>query len=51
MARDDFMIRIGGDSAIGGVISIGENFTTAASRVGLHTCTFHTYPPDMKGGR
>ncbi len=45
MARDDFIIRIGGDSVIGGVISIGESFTTAASRIGFHTCTFRTYPP------
>ncbi len=49
MARDDF-IRIGGDSAIGDVISIAEDFTTAASRIGFYTCTFRTYPPEMKGG-
>ncbi len=50
MARDDFITRIGGDSAIGDVISIGENFTAAASRIGFHTCTFRTYPSEMKGG-
>ncbi len=50
MARDDFIIRIGGDTAIGGVISTGENFTTAAARTGFHTFTFRTYPSEIKGG-
>ncbi|MFB3094183.1 MAG: 2-oxoacid:acceptor oxidoreductase family protein, partial [Dehalococcoidia bacterium] len=50
MARDDFIIRIGGDTAIGGVISTGENFTTAAARVGFQTFTFRTYPAEIKGG-
>ena len=44
MPRDDFVIRIGGDTAIGGVISTGENFTVAAGRLGFHTFTFRTYP-------
>ncbi len=51
MARDDFIIRIGGDTAIGGVISTGENFTTAAARTGFHTFTFRTYPSEIKGGQ
>jgi 2-oxoglutarate ferredoxin oxidoreductase subunit alpha len=50
VAKDDFIIRIGGDTAIGGVISTGENFTTAAARTGFHTFTFRTYPPEIKGG-
>lgn len=50
MARDDFTIRIGGDTAIGGVISTGENFTTAAARTGFRTFTFRTYPAEIKGG-
>ena len=50
VARDDFIIRIGGDTAIGGVISTGENFTTAAARVGFQTFTFRTYPAEIKGG-
>ena len=50
MARDDFIIRIGGDTAIGGVISTGENFATAAARVGFRTFTFRTYPSEIKGG-
>lgn len=50
MARDDFIIRIGGDTAIGGVISTGENFATAAARVGFRTFTFRTYPAEIKGG-
>ncbi len=50
MARDDFIIRIGGDTAIGGVISTGENFATAAARIGFHTFTFRTYPAEIKGG-
>jgi 2-oxoglutarate ferredoxin oxidoreductase subunit alpha len=50
VARDDFIIRIGGDTAIGGVISTGENFTTAAARTGFHTFTFRTYPSEIKGG-
>ncbi|TEU00786.1 MAG: 2-oxoacid:acceptor oxidoreductase subunit alpha, partial [Dehalococcoidia bacterium] len=50
MAKDDFTIRIGGDTAIGGVISTGENFTTAAARTGFRTFTFRTYPSEIKGG-
>ena len=50
MPRDDFIIRIGGDTAIGGVISTGENFTLAAARLGFHTFTFRTYPAEIKGG-
>lgn len=50
MPRDDFVIRIGGDTAIGGVISTGENFTVAAARTGFRTFTFRTYPAEIKGG-
>ena len=50
MAKDDFTIRIGGDTAIGGVISTGENFTKAAARIGFRTFTFRTYPAEIKGG-
>ncbi len=50
MARDDFIIRIGGDTAIGGVISTGENFALAAARTGFHAFTFRTYPAEIKGG-
>jgi 2-oxoglutarate ferredoxin oxidoreductase subunit alpha len=48
--RDGFVIRIGGDTAIGGVISTGENFTTAAARLGFHVFTFRSYPAEIKGG-
>jgi len=48
--RDDFVIRIGGDTAIGGVISTGENFTVSAARLGFRTFTFRTYPAEIKGG-
>src|SRR4030066_930318 len=48
--RNDFVIRIGGDTAIGGVISTGENFSTAAARLGFHVFTFRSYPPEIKGG-
>ncbi len=50
MPRDDFIIRIGGDTAIGGVISTGDNFTQAASHLGFYTFTFRTYPAEVKGG-
>ena len=50
MPRDDFVIRIGGDTAIGGVISTGENFTTSAAKLGFRTFTFRTYPAEIKGG-
>ncbi len=50
MPRDDFTIRIGGDTAIGGVISTGENFTVSAARLGFRTFTFRTYPAEIKGG-
>ena len=48
--RNDFVIRIGGDTAIGGVISTGENFTSAAARLGFHVFTFRSYPAEIKGG-
>ncbi len=50
MPGDDFVIRIGGDTAIGGVISTGENFTVSAARLGFRTFTFRTYPAEIKGG-
>ena len=50
MPRDDFIIRLGGDTAIGGVISTGENFTVSAARLGFRTFTFRTYPAEIKGG-
>lgn len=50
MPRDDFIIRIGGDTAIGGVISTGENFSIAAGRLGFRTFTFRNYPAEIKGG-
>ncbi|HZP26162.1 MAG TPA: 2-oxoacid:acceptor oxidoreductase subunit alpha, partial [Dehalococcoidia bacterium] len=51
MPRDDFIIRIGGDTAIGGVISTGDNFTQTAGRLGFYTFTFRTYPAEVKGGQ
>ena len=48
--RNDFVIRIGGDTAIGGVISTGENFTIAAARLGFYVFTFRSYPAEIKGG-
>jgi 2-oxoglutarate ferredoxin oxidoreductase subunit alpha len=48
--RNDFVIRLGGDTAIGGVISTGENFTGAAARLGFHVFTFRSYPSEIKGG-
>jgi 2-oxoglutarate ferredoxin oxidoreductase subunit alpha len=50
MAKSDFVIRIGGDTAVGGVISTGENFTTAAARSGYYVFTFRSYPAEIKGG-
>lgn len=50
MPKDDFVIRIGGDTAVGGVISTGENFNLAAARLGFRTFTFRTYPAEIKGG-
>jgi 2-oxoglutarate ferredoxin oxidoreductase subunit alpha len=50
MSVNDFVIRIGGDTAIGGVISTGQNFTVAAARIGFRTFTFRTYPSEIKGG-
>ena len=50
MARDNFIIRIGGDTAVGGVISTGDNFAAAAARIGFRTFTFRTYPSEIKGG-
>src|SRR5581483_12085131 len=50
MAKSDIVIRIGGDTAVGGVISTGENFTTAAARSGYYVFTFRSYPAEIKGG-
>src|SRR3990170_366861 len=50
VARDNFIIRIGGDTAVGGVISTGDNFAAAAARIGFRTFTFRTYPSEIKGG-
>jgi len=50
LPKNDFVIRIGGDTAIGGVISTGENFTAAAARLGFRTFTFRTYPAEIRGG-
>lgn len=50
MGKSDIIIRIGGDTAVGGVISTGENFTTAAARTGYHVFTFRSYPAEIKGG-
>ena len=47
---NDFVVRIGGDSAAGGIVTTGEVFARIASFVGLEIYTTRTIPAEIKGG-
>jgi len=52
MPKNDFVIRIGGDTAADpGIISAGEIVTHAAALAGLDIYTFKTFPAEIKGGQ
>jgi 2-oxoglutarate ferredoxin oxidoreductase subunit alpha len=44
------VVRIGGDSAAGGIVTTGEVFARIASLVGLEIYTTRTIPAEIKGG-
>ncbi len=47
---NDFVVRIGGDSAAGGIVTTGEVFARIAARAGLSVYTTRTIPAEIKGG-
>jgi 2-oxoglutarate ferredoxin oxidoreductase subunit alpha len=47
---NDLVVRIGGDSAAGGIVTTGEVFARIASFVGLEIYTTRTIPAEIKGG-
>ena len=47
---NDLVVRIGGDSAAGGIVTTGEVFARIASFVGLEIFTTRTIPAEIKGG-
>jgi len=46
----DLVVRIGGDSSAGGIVTTGEVFARIASFVGLEIYTTRTVPAEIKGG-
>lgn len=49
MARDDVIIRIGGEGGEG-IISSGDIITGASAKAGFHVYTFKTFPAEIRGG-
>jgi 2-oxoglutarate ferredoxin oxidoreductase subunit alpha len=47
---NDLVVRIGGDSTAGGIVTTGEVFARIASFVGLEIYTTRTIPAEIKGG-
>jgi len=47
---NDLVVRIGGDSAAGGIVTTGEVFARIAAYVGLEIYTTRTIPAEIKGG-
>lgn len=46
----DLVLRVGGDSAAGGIVATGEIFAYMASFAGLEVYTTRTIPAEIKGG-
>ncbi len=46
----DLVLRVGGDSAAGGIVATGEIFAYMASLAGLEVYTTRTIPAEIKGG-
>jgi 2-oxoglutarate ferredoxin oxidoreductase subunit alpha len=50
MSNTDFTVRVGGDSAAGGIVTTGEVFARIAAYAGLEVYTTRTIPAEIKGG-
>ncbi len=50
MATTDLTVRVGGDSAAGGIVTTGEIFARIAAFSGLEVYTTRTIPAEIKGG-
>ncbi|MGE5263215.1 MAG: 2-oxoacid:acceptor oxidoreductase subunit alpha [Acidobacteriota bacterium] len=50
MAGNDLTVRVGGDSAAGGIVTTGEVFARIAAYAGLEVYTTRTIPAEIKGG-
>ena len=46
----DLVLRVGGDSAAGGIVATGEIFAYMAAMAGLEVYTTRTIPAEIKGG-
>lgn len=50
MPGNDLTVRVGGDSAAGGIVTTGEVFARIAASAGLEVYTTRTIPAEIKGG-
>ncbi len=50
MPGNDLTVRVGGDSATGGIVTTGEVFARIAAYAGLEVYTTRTIPAEIKGG-
>lgn len=50
MPGNDLTVRVGGDSAAGGIVTTGEVFARIAAYAGLEVYTTRTIPAEIKGG-
>lgn len=50
MSDSDLTVRVGGDSATGGIVTTGEVFARIAAYAGLEVYTTRTIPAEIKGG-
>src|SRR5581483_12264650 len=50
MAQVDLTVRVGGDSAAGGIVTTGEIVARIAAYSGLEVYTTRTIPAEIKGG-
>ena len=50
MPNNTLTVRIGGDSAAGGIVTTGEVFARIAAYAGLEVYTTRTVPAEIKGG-
>lgn len=50
MSSTDITVRVGGDSAAGGIVTTGEIFARIAAYSGLEVYTTRTIPAEIKGG-
>lgn len=50
MPENDLVVRVGGDSATGGIVTTGEVFARIAAYAGLEVYTTRTIPAEIKGG-